>query len=73
MITTIADHDQADVYLETTGDGNIGFYTKKGDFEEKERRTITDEATEETFSQGGGMTFMVRKPKTYSVLGEPNK
>ena len=63
MLTAIADRDRADTYLETTGDGNIGFYSKKFNFEEKERSFITDPDFRDTFCEDGGMTFMVRHPR----------
>lgn len=62
VLTTFADHDRAETYLETVGDC-IGFYNKKGHFEVKERRTITDPNSKETFSEDGGMIFMVRQPR----------
>ena len=63
MLTTIADLDQAEIYLETVGDGNIGFYSKKAYFEVKERCVVVEPELKNTFNEDGGMTFMVRQPR----------
>ena len=63
VLTTIADLDQAEIYLETVGDGNIGFYSKKAYFEVKERCVVVEPELKNTFNEDGGMTFMVRQPR----------
>ena len=71
VLSSAADHDRVDIYLETTGEGNIGFYTKKAEFEEKERIAITEPLNNQTYDDDGGMAFMVRAPRCKNVLGDP--
>lgn len=56
LLGDIADADGATSLLETAGEKNTTFYSKKGGFEEYDRQTIT------TFKHNGGGVGMLRHP-----------
>mmetsp|Transcript_3612 Transcript_3612/g.14087 ORF Transcript_3612/g.14087 Transcript_3612/m.14087 type:complete len:177 (-) Transcript_3612:431-961(-) len=61
---SVADGDGVDIYLETDGERNIAFYTKKGGFEVKHSRVLTCNGS--TYDHADGIVVVIRPPTTPS-------
>jgi len=58
FLMTVADADFVDAYLETAGERNMGFYAKKGGFQDKEAMPVEHKG--QRFELSGGLHCMVR-------------